>query len=219
MASLIAYTKEMLVERIKRHMADDFPDAEFSTSNNEVLLYIDQALAFNMIGQVFGLAKVEGNLCVPEGYLTTYTLPDLAQDTVSGYWYTTLPQPPVSLPLGYSISRAYFGEAGFGQSREILPIKAKRVGYRVNMPMPSGARYWIEGSKMWVAASDGSSLFQLQVYVTMAKTRTEAMNEVMNLPDDVIETIFQNVVAKMKDRMGLPKDIIKDDISAGNKSS
>ena len=53
----------------------------------------------------------------------------------------------------------------------------------------------------------------------MAKTRTESLTETLNLPDDAIEGIFQNVVNKLIQRMQLPKDIIADDVSAGNKSS
>lgn len=219
MASLISYTKKMLVQRIRQHMADDFPSAEFGSTTNEVLLYIDQAAAYTLIGQVYGNAKVEGNIAVPEAWLTTYTLSSISKDTPSGYWYSTLPQPPVSLPLGYSISRVYAAESGSGQSQDFLPIKAKRVSYRKMMPMPSGARYWVTGSKIWMAANDGSSLSSYTIYVEMAKTRTESLDEVMNLPDDAIEAIFQNVVAKLKDRMAIPKDIVVDDISAGNKTS
>jgi hypothetical protein len=219
MASLIPYTKIQLIERIKRHMADDFPSAEFSTSNNEVLLYIDQAIAFTLVGQVYAGAKVEGNLVMPEGWLTTYSLPALTKDSATGDWYSTLPQPPVSLPLGYSINNVYAAEAGSGKSQDFYPIKAKRVGYRRYMPMPSGARYWVEGSKIWMAANDGGSLLNYTVYAVMAKTRTESLTETLNMPDDAIEAVFQNVVAKMVQRMQLPKDVIKDDISAGNKAS
>lgn len=219
MASLVLYTKAQLIERIKKHISDGFPDASFSTTDNEVMLYIDQAIAFTLVGQVYGMAKVEGNIAVPEAWLTTYTLSALSQDSPSGYWYSTLPQPPVSLPLGYSISRVYAAVAGSGQSQEILPIKSKRVGLRKYMPLPSGARYWVTGSKIWLAMSDGSSMLSYTVYVEMAKTRTESLTETLNMPDDAIEAVFQNVVGKLIQRMQLPKDIIQDDISAGNKSS
>lgn len=219
MASLISYTKAQLVERVKRHIANGFPDASFSTTDNEILLYIDQAAAYTMVGQVYAGAKVEGNLAMPEAWLTTYTLSTLVKDGPSGYWYATLPQPPVSLPLGYSINRVYAAEAGSGQSQDILPIKSKRVGYRKFMPLPDGARYWVTGSKIWLAMNDGSSMLEYTVYVEMAKTRTESMTETMNLPDDAIEAIFQNVVAKLIQRMQLPKDVVLDDIGAGNKTS
>lgn len=219
MASLIAYTKGSLVERIKRHIADGWPTSEFSASNNEVLLYIDQALAYTLVGQVWNNAKVEGNMAVPEAYLTTYALSTPSQDSVSGNFYATLPQPPVSLPLGYSISRVYAGLAGSGESFDFFPIKAKRVAFRRLMPMPSGARYWTEGVTLWMAMADGSPLGSYNIYVQMAKTRTESMTEVMELPDDAIELVFNNVVGKLVQRMQFPKDIIRDDLPAGNKAS
>lgn len=219
MASLITYTKKSLIERIKRHIADGWPGENFSTSDREVMLYIDQALAFNLVGQVYNMAKVEGNIAVPEGYLTTYQMTSVTRDSISGNWYSTLPQPPLSLPLGYSITRVYVAELGSGESHDFLPIKVKRVPYRRLMPMPSGARYWVEGSKIWMASADGGSLGSYTVYVQMASTRTESLTDVMDLPDDAIELIFQNVVNKLIQRMQLPKDIVKDDISAGNKAS
>lgn len=219
MASLIAYTKIQLIQRIKQHIANGFPSSEFSTTDNEILLYIDQAVAPTLVGQAYMGAKVEGNICVPEGYFTTYALSTLTKDSATGNWYTTLPQPPVSLPLGYSINRVFAAQEGSGESQDVLPIKAKRVGYRKLMELPVGARYWVEGSKIWLAMSDGSSMLSYAVYATMAKTRTESLTETLNLPDDAIEMIFNSVVAKLIQRMQLPKDIIQDDLGSGNKGS
>lgn len=219
MASLIAYTKKQLIQRIRQHMADEFPSSEFGASENEVLLYVDQALAMTMIGQVWQGAKLEGNIAMPEAYLTTYLLPNLQQESSTGYWYTTLPQPPVSLPLGYSVDDIYFAKSGYGKGVPVFMIKQKRVAFRNNLPTPMGVRAWIEGSKLTLVASDGGSLLNEPLYVRMASTRTSSLTDAMNLPDDSIEAIFMNVVSKLKDRMQIPKDIIADDISAGNKSS
>lgn len=218
MASVVAYTKKMLIERVKRHMNDGFPTSSFGASDNEILLYIDEAVAFSMVGQAYEQAKIEGNLVMPEAYLTTYSL-SLLQNVNTGEWYTTLPQPPVSLPLGYSINRVYFADTLNGISQEVLPISAKRAGYRNNMPSPAGAKYRVEGSTMWVTANDGSPLAGLTLYVNMAKSRTDDVNEAMNLPDDIIEGVFNKVVAKCANRIQLPKDIINDNLPAGNKTS
>lgn len=217
MASLVTYTKKMLIQRIRKHISNGYANDDFSTSDKELMLYIDQALAFNAVGQIYSGAKVLGSLEVPEGYLTRYALASLIQDSVTSEWYTTLPQPPVSLPLGYSITRAYFASTEFGVSQEILPIKAKRVAFRNNMPRPAGAEYKISnGSIIYITANDGTSLAGLQVYVEMLNTRTSLMSDLLNLPDDAIEGIFNNVIQKLKERYGMPKDIIKDDIGAGN---
>jgi hypothetical protein len=216
MASLIAYTKKMLVQRLRQDMANDFPDAEFAFSEKETLLHIDQALAFTAVGQVYNGAKVLGTLEIPEGYLTRYTLAALVQDPITSEWYATLPQPPVSLPLGYSITRCYFASAQYGVSQEILPIKAKRAAYRNNMPRPAGAEYKVNGSTILITANDGSPLSSLQVFVEMLNTRTSSMTDVLNLPDDHIEGIYNLAYQKLTQRYKMPKDVIADEIGAGN---
>lgn len=215
MASLIPYTKKLLIQRLRQHLVNDFPSSDFNISENEVLLYIDQALAYTLVGQVYAGAKVEGNFAMPESWLTTYLLPALSKDTVTGYWTGTLPQPPVSLPLGYSITRGYFASSSQGVGTDVIWIKSKRVSRRKNMPMQFGVRAWIEGSTIYLEASNGTSLYGVNFYVTMAKTRTDSITETLNLPDDAIDAIFMNVIGKLKDRLMLPKDVIQDDISTG----
>lgn len=219
MASLIAYTKLSLIQRIEKHLNSDFPGNDWKISQNEMLLYIDQSLAYTMVGQTYALAKIEGSMAVPEAWLVNYNVSTPSQDVPSGYWYVTLPQPPVSLPLGYSINRVYAAEAGSGQSMDFLPIKAKRVGYRKYMPMPGGGRYWVDGSKMWLASSDGSSLNSYTFYVNMVCTRTQDINETMNLPDDAIEAIFQSVLKTVLSRYSIPQDQVLDNLPPGNKAS
>lgn len=216
MASLIGYTKKLLVQRVRQDLANDFPDAEFAISEREVLLHIDQALAFNAVGQVYAGAKVLGTLEIPEGYITRYLLTALIQDPVTSEWYATLPQPPVSLPLGYSITRVYFASTEFGVSQEILPIKAKRAAYRNNMPRPAGAEYKVNNSTIYITANDGSPLSGLAVYVEMLNTRTSSMTETLMLPDDAIEGIYNLAYTKLVQRYKMPKDVIEDQIGGGN---
>lgn len=87
------------------------------------------------------------------------------------------------------------------------------------MPLPSGGRYWVDGSKLWLAMSDGSSLFTYTFYVNMAKTRTESLSETMNLPDDAIESIFQSTVKTILQRYQIPQDTVLDNLPPGNKTN
>lgn len=216
MASLIPYTKKLLVQRIRQDLANDFPDSEFEISEREVLLHIDQALAFSIVGQVWNNAKVTGSMDVPEGYLTTYELSSLVQNPNTADWYASLPQSPVSLPLGYSITRVYFASAEFGVSQDVLPIKTKRAPFRRFMPRPAGAEYRVTGETIYVTANDGSPLSGLSLYVEMVKTRTESMTEILNMPDDAIELVYNGAYAKLVQRYKMPKDVIEDQIGAGN---
>jgi hypothetical protein len=210
----------MFLQRIRKHVSDTrLISDSFSASDKEILLYIDSALAVTMVGQVYNNAKIEGNIAVPEAYLTTYSLASPVSDPDTGYWFSSLPQPPVSLPLGYSINRVYFTNPEFGVSQDAIPIKAKRLAYRGNLPMPTGVRYWVENLLLWMAASNNQSLANMNLKVQMVKTRTDNINEDMALPDDAIEGIFTRVVQSLVQRYGLPQDIIKDDLPSGNKSS
>jgi hypothetical protein len=209
----------MFIQRIRKHVANGFPNDEFSTSENEILLYIDQALAFNLIGQTYNNSKVEGSIAVPDAYLVTYALPALTQDNITKEWTTTLPQPPVSLPLGYSLDRCYFADSVNGIGTEVALIKPKRVAYRNNMPRPLGVNARIEGNTIFLDASNGSSLLNKNLYVRMASTRTANVDDVMNVPDDAIDAIFNSVVDKLTKRYSEPKDVIKDELGAGNKTS
>lgn len=215
----LTYSWQMLIERLRRHIVNDFPTADLSVTDNEVLLLINESMSFNLVGQVWNNAKVLGVIEVPEAYEVTFQLAALKQDRVTRYWYSTMPQPPLSLPLGYSVNRVYFAMSANGIGVDCLPIKAKRNGYRNFMPMPFGVRYWIENSKVWLAASDGSSLLNQTCFIQMPSTRAVNLTDAIPLPDDATEMIFTKVLARLKDRLQLPQDVIQDDLSPGNKSS
>lgn len=215
----LTYSWKQLIQRLRQHIVNDFPSADLSVTDNEVLLYINEAMSFGLVGQVWNNSKITGVIEVPDAYEVTFQLSALTQDTVTKYWYSTMPQPPLSLPLGYSVNRVYFANSTNGEGVDCFPIKAKRLGYRKNMPMPFGVRYWVENSKIWLAASDGSSLLNQDCYIQMPSTRAVNITDQIPLPDDATEMIFSKVLIRLKDRLQLPQDVIKDDLSPGNKAS
>ena len=101
----LGYSWRQLVQRLNNHINNDYPGTDFSVTENMMILYINEAMSSGVIGQVYGGAKVLGTLEMPESYILQFQLAALAQDNVTKNWYSTLPQPPLSLPLGYSINR------------------------------------------------------------------------------------------------------------------
>lgn len=215
----VPYNRKQLIERIKKHVADGFPNDDFTPSTNEVMLYIDEAIAYSIVGKAYENAKIEGVLAVPEAFHITYNIGVMSQDDNTNEWYATLPQPPLSLPLGYSIADVYFSSPSTGRSESALPIKNKRVPYRNYMPVPTGMSYRVENSIIWVKASNGIPLSGLPLFVQMPVNRTSDITQPMNLPDDVIMSIFDTVVKQLLQRYQVPQDIVKDDLPAGNKAS
>lgn len=217
MAAII-YSKQQLIERVKKHLSDGFPKSSFPVTDNECLLYIDAAIPFVMKGQMFEGAKVSGMFEIPTAYLVTYALATLTRSLVTGEWYAALPQTPIELPTGYDITDAYFSQNGV-RSKSVLPLTTKRNTFRDYLPKPGGAFFRVEGQTIYFKVNDGSSLLQYSAYVQMPISRTADKDAAMNLPDGAIEPIFQKVVATILQRYGIPQDIVKDDLPAGVKTS
>lgn len=216
----VNYTRRVFLQRIRKHISNTrFNSDDFEISDKEICLDIDQVQAERIIGMAYQGAKVDGALVVNEAYLITYQLPALAQNTITGYWYTSLPQPPMGLPLGYSINRGYFADASTGVSQEINWIKAKRVGRRRTMPLQAGVNGWVENNTIYLQASNNYPLLGLQVYVSMPSARTTDLDAVMNMPEDDLNFVFKEVIIMLAQRYGFPIDQIKDDLASGNKSS
>jgi hypothetical protein len=163
--SLPTITKRTLIERIQLHVANNFPNDDSSLTDKQVLLYVDQALAFAIVGQIWNNAKLEGSIATPEAYISTYVIDSLTKDHNTNDWYGTLPQPPVSLPLGLSVTDAFFAGETTGKSDMIYFIKNKRVSFRAFMPMPTGVRAWVEGDRILLRASNDAGLQGRKLYV------------------------------------------------------
>lgn len=217
--SVQTFTVRFLMERILLDLNNGFPDTDFTISENEIIYHIDQARSAALIGNVYNLAKVEGVMTTPEAYLTTYLISSLTKDESTGEWYAELPQPPASLPLGYSVTDIYFASSAYSKKDMVMMIEAKRVAYRDLLPRPSGSSGRIVGNVIYVKAHNGHPLIDKNLYVTMAKTRTISWDEELNMPDDQYDTVYNMVMDKLKKRIMNPQDIIQDGLPAGNKSS
>lgn len=213
----IAYTKQMFIERVKKHLADGFAHSSFTITDNEILLLIDANIPVVMKGQMFENSKAIGVFETPEAYIVAYEL-EVEQDIKTQEWVATLPQPPVALPIGYSITRAYFSLDGFS-TNDVLWVKGKRTGYRDLLPRPTGIFGRVVGSELRLKGDQNQILYGNNVWVEMPTSRTVSKSDVMNLPDDAISMIFDKTVVTLAQRYNLPQDIIKDNLPAGNKSS
>lgn len=214
----VPYTKQSLIERIRKHMSNGFPNADVTITDNELLLYIDAAIPQVMKAGLYENVKVSGVFEVPDAYQVSYSY-TIAQKDATDWWHLTLPQPPLALPSGYDITGVYVSSVANGVGDYAYPIKAKRQPYRNLMPKPLGYEYRVEGQTLFLKCTNGASLYGETVNVTMPISRTASVSDPLYLPDDAISMIFQQVVALLKDRMGIPQDIIQDGLPAGAKTS
>jgi hypothetical protein len=216
----LPYTKQQLIQRIRKHVTNSrFLTDDYAPSDNEILLYIDSAIPIIMKGQMFENAKVTGVLDVPEAYLVTYNFTISNQDPNTNEWFVTLPQPPHALPTGYDIPNVYIANESTGRTLNAYPVNVKRNAYRDNMPRPSGVLYRVNGVTLFLNSGDGSPLLNQKLFVQLPIARTTDITEAMNVPGDAIQMIFDEVVKRLLQRYGVPQDVVQDDLTAGNKSS
>lgn len=98
-------------------------------------------------------------------------------------------------------------------------LKANRVGRRSNMPSLDCVHGWIDYSNKTILrlrATDNQPLLNVPFLIQMPITRVTDVTLPMNVPEDAIEQIFTNVVTKLVQRYQQPKDIVHDDLPAGN---
>lgn len=214
----VPYTKAMLIELVKKHMSNGFAGSDWNASDNEILILIDAAIPQVLKGQMFENFKLANVFEVPDAYLLNYEYTISTKDS-KDWWYLTLPQAPLALPSGYDITSVYISSTADGVGDYAYPLKAKRQPFRNLMPKPLGYEYKVEGATLYLKCTNGASLYQQTVNVTLPISRTASVSDPLYLPDDAIEPLFQKVVSLLKDRMGIPQDVIQDGLPAGNKTS
>lgn len=79
----LTYSWKQLIDRIQIHILNDFPSSESTMTDNQVLLYINEAMSFGIVGTVWGGAKITGVMEVLDAYEVTFQLADLQQDNVT----------------------------------------------------------------------------------------------------------------------------------------
>ena len=214
----IIWSKQMLIERVKKQIAGDFTGGDFKVTDNEILLFIDSGIPYILKGQAFEGAKITGVFEVPDAYITTYLISPITRNAATNEWVGTLPQTPLALPTGYNITDAYISQPNQGR-QSIFITSNKRVPYRNNLPKPSGLFARVEYNKIYLQSPNGMPLNGQDLYVQMPISRTSDISAPMNMPDDAIQPLFDYVVGKIAQRFSLPKDIIQDNQPSGNKSS
>lgn len=213
---VVPYSKNMFIELIRNFLSNGYAGDAFAISDNEILLHIDQSVSDKIPQLTYKNAQIEGVIEVPDAFLITFLLTALQLDAPTGYWYSTLPQAPLSLPSGYDINRAYTAQSKYGPSEDFFRIESKRLGYKRYLPMMPGIYFWVENNKIWFMASNNILLNGIPVYVQMPTGRTSDLDAPLNMPDDIIMMCFNEVIQQLLERFKVPRDNIVDSEPSGN---
>ena len=203
-------TRKQLIDRILRYYYDGVPDEAATITENEVDLYINDAIASVMNKQAMDAYNITGIMSVPEGYVTTYTISTPSLNDSSGFYTSSIPHPPMGLPGDSGVVGVYFG-GGMGQSKPVLYVAPHEVDYFMFMPKPpQAAFYWIEGSTIYFWARTDLTRTNDTIYIRMATNVQNSNSTVLNIPPDAIDLVFSSVIQKLMPRKGIVQDLIND---------
>jgi hypothetical protein len=202
-------TRKVLIEQIRRLYYGGVPSDDANLSEKEVNLYINQALAYMAKVNYTDAIKLDGIETVSDAFYSTFKNLALALDTDTGYYYLTLPHPPLGLSRGYGISSVTF-HVSTGLAKAPIPISPRELDLMDNMKRPpSKIFYWAEGSKLWFK-SPYYNLTGKNAIVRMVSAENTDLSAELNVPAEYISDMINWIMNQLKIRKQMPEDTTND---------
>lgn len=199
-------TRAQLVELIQRDIYNGMPMDDAQITDNEISLWLGQAIATVMEERYKKDAEVESITYMNDMYYATFKNRVVSKDTDTGYYYLSLPQVPLGLPRGISIAGVYF-KSGEGQLTDtVVQIAPQEIDVMRVLPMPKNKIFgWTEGSTFYMMSY--KNLKDLKGIVRMVTS--EATPDSTDIPDNIGLAATDLVIRRLRSRMGI-QDISND---------
>ena len=203
-------TTQMMIDRVRRTYYNNYPSSESVLTDNEILLFVNDAVAAAAAKQTNENYAITGIMSVPEGYITTFEITALVKDDDTGFYSASIPHPPLGLAQSSGIQSCYF--VGLrGQSKPIIHVSPNEVDFFRFMPgPPQSAFFWIEGATIFIFARTNIQS-TAKINLRMATMVTNDLDAPINLPPDAIDMVYNVILGKLLQR----KQIISDEVIDG----
>lgn len=203
-------TRKILIEQIRRIFYGGVPNDDATLSEKEVNVYINEAIAYMAKVNYSDAIKLDGIENISDSFYATFKNLSITRDSDTGYYSLDLPQVPLGLSRGYSISTVTF-PTSTGLAKSPIPISPRELDYvdQLKQP-PSKIFYWSEGKKLWFKSY--TNLVGKFAIVRMVSTETSDMDAEVNVPQEYITDIINMVLSQLKIRKGTPEDTVNDGV-------
>jgi hypothetical protein len=201
-------TRAQLIELIQRDINNGLPSDDAQITDNEISLWLGQAVATVMEERYKKDAEMESITYMNDMYYATFKNRVVCKDSDTGYYYLSLPQVPLGLPRGISIAGVYF-KSGEGQLTDtVIQIAPQEIDVMRVLPMPKNKIYgWTEGSTFYMMSY--KNIKDLKGIVRMV---TSSVNDdSTDIPDNIGLAATDLVIRRLRSRMGI-QDISNDGV-------
>jgi hypothetical protein len=189
-------TRRALIEQIRRLYYGGTPGDDATLSENEVNIYINQAIAYIAKVNYTDAIKLDGVETVSDAFYATFKNLSMTKDNDTGYWYVTLPHAPLVVTGGLA--------------KAPTPISPRELDFidQVKMP-PSKVFYWAEGNKLWFKSPYYNLNGKFPI-VRMVSAENSDMTSEVNVPGEYISDMINWILNQLKVRKGMPEDTTND---------
>jgi hypothetical protein len=200
--------RRALIEQIRRMYYGGMPSDDANLTENEVNQYINQGIAYIAKVNYTDSIKIDGIETVSDAFYTTFKNLAVAKDNDTGYYYATLPQPPVWLSRGYGIASVTF-PVSTGLAKAPTAVSPREVDYieQIKLP-PSKIFYWAEGGKLWMRSY--TNLVGKFAIVRMISSENSDLTAELNVPAEYISDIINWIMDQLKFRKQMTEDSTND---------
>jgi len=202
-------TRKALIEQVRRLYYGGIPSDDATLTENEVNLYINQAIAYIAKVNYTDAIKLDGVETVSDAFYATFKNLAITKDNDTGYYSTTLPHPPLGLSRGYGISTVTFPVNTGSLAKAPTPISPRELDIIDNLKSPpSRIYYWAEGNKLWFKSY--VNLVGRFAIVRMVSAENTDLTSEVNVPIEYISDMINWILNQLKVRKGMPEDTTND---------
>jgi hypothetical protein len=203
-------TRAELIAQIRRMYYGGVPAEEASLREKEVNQYINQAIAYVAKENYVDHIKVDNLETVDDAFYTTFKNFTISKDNDTGYYYTTLPHPPLGLSRGYGIADVTF-PVSTGLSKNPIPISPRELEYvdMIKIP-PSKIFYWCEGDKLYFKSY--INLIGKAPIVRMISNENSDLTAELNVPPEYIPSMINWIMTQLNARKQMSGDLIREGV-------
>jgi hypothetical protein len=202
-------TRRVLIEQIRRLYYGGVPGDDANLTENEVNLYINQAIAYVAKVNYTDAIKLDGVETVSDAFYATFKNLTLTLDSDTGYWYASLPHPPLGLSRGYGISTVTF-PVSTGLAKAPVAISPREIDIIDNLKKPpSKIFFWAEGGRLYFK-SPYYNLNGKTPIVRMVSAESSDLTAEVNVPGEHISEMINWILNQLKVRKGMPEDTTND---------
>lgn len=199
-------TRAQLIELIQRDINSGLPFDDAQVTDNEISLWLGQAIATVMEERYRKDAEIESITYMNDMYYATFKNRTVSKDTDTGYYYLSLPQVPLGLPRGISIAGVYFKSSEGQLTDTVIQIAPQEIDVMRVLPMPKNKIYgWTEGSTFYMMSY--KNLKDLKGIVRMVTS--QATPDSTEIPDNVGVAAADLVIRRIRSRATI-QDISND---------